>query len=73
MDNVKRPNHRPNKTLKVDDSPLLKDEYYTIYEIADILKVHHNTIRRAIKRGELKAIQIGRKWLVKKEDFIIQK
>lgn len=70
MDKEKRPNHRPNKELKVDDPGTLRDDYYTIYELADILKVHHNTIRRAIKRGELKAIQLGREWRIKKDDFI---
>lgn len=64
---IKRPNHRPNKELKTDKH--LKDQYYTIYEVADILKVHHNTIRRAIKDKRLKAIKIGTKWLIKKEDI----
>lgn len=63
----KRPNHRPNKTLTTDTK--LKDQYYTIYETADILKVHHNTIRRAIKDNRLKATKIGTKWLIKKEDI----
>lgn len=63
----KRPNHRPNKPLKTDTK--LKDQYYTIYETADILKVHHNTIRRAIKSGRLKASKIGTKWLIKREDI----
>ena len=70
MDNMKKPNHRPNKSLKVENSTKLKDDYYTIYELAEILKVHHNTIRRAIKSGRIKAIQLGREWRIKKEDFI---
>lgn len=44
----KRPNHRPNKDLTTAD--ILDDKFYTIYEVADILKVHHTTIRRAIKQ-----------------------
>ena len=63
----KKPNHRPNKILKTNLK--LKDQYYTIYEVADILKVHHHTIRRAIKEDRLKAIKIGREWRVKKEDI----
>lgn len=63
----KRPNHRPNKDLKT--SKILDDEYYTIYEVADILKVHHTTIRRAIKDNRLKAFKVGTKWLIKKEDI----
>lgn len=63
----KRPNHRPNKPLTTD-APLT-DQFYTIYEVADILKVHHTTIRRAIKENRLKAVKIGTKWLIKKEDI----
>lgn len=63
----KRPNHRPNKPLKTTQP--LKDKYYTIYETADILKLHHTTIRRAIKSGRLKAYRLGAKWLIKKEDL----
>lgn len=61
----KRPNHRPNKPLTTTE--VLNDEYYTIYQVADILKVHHTTIRRAIKDNRLKAFKIGTKWLIKKE------
>lgn len=63
----KRPNHRPNKPLKT--SKKLEDNYYTIYEVADILKLHHTTIRRAIKSKRLKAYRLGAKWLIKKEDI----
>ena len=63
----KRANHRPNKPLTTDKK--LKDQYYTIYEVAEILKVHHNTIRRAINDNRLKASKIGTKWLIKKEDI----
>lgn len=64
---TKRPNHRPNKSLKTNSK--LDDKFYTIDEISEILKVHHTTIRRAIKEGRLKAFRIGKKWLIKKEDI----
>ena len=63
----KRPNHRPNKDLTTNIQ--LKDQFYTIEEVANILKVHHTTIRRAIKDDRLKAFKIGTKWLIKKEDI----
>ena len=65
MQKTKRPNHRPNKPLTTD-APL-KDQFYTIYETADLLKVHHTTIRRAIREHRLPATKIGTKWLIKKE------
>ena len=64
---TKRPNHRPNKPLTTSDK--LDDEFYTINEVADKLKVHHTTIRRAIKQGRIKAFKVGTKWLIKKEDI----
>lgn len=60
-------NKRPNKPLKTSDK--LEDKFYTIDEVASILKVHHSTIRRAIKDNRLKAFKIGTKWLIKKEDI----
>lgn len=64
---AKRPNHRPRKELKT--TKILNDDYYTIYQVADLFKVHHTTIRRAIKQGRLKAFKIGTKWLIKAEDI----
>jgi len=63
----KRPNHRPNKPLKTDQK--LQDQFYTIYETANILKVHHTTIRRAIREHRLNATKIGTKWLIRKQDI----
>ena len=60
-------NKRPNKPLTTSDK--LDDKFYTIEEVATILKVHHSTIRRAIKDNRLKAFKIGTKWLIKKEDI----
>lgn len=60
-------NKRPNKPLKTSDK--LEDKFYTIEEVSSILKVHHSTIRRAIKDNRLKAFKIGTKWLIKKEDI----
>jgi excisionase family DNA binding protein len=64
---TKRANHRPNKPLTTTEQ--LQDDFYTINEVADKLKVHHTTIRRAIKDNRLKAFKIGTKWLIKKEDI----
>lgn len=67
MENEKRPNHRPNKELKTTQK--LQDSYYSIYEVADILKVHHNTIRKAIKEKRIKAERIGYQWRIPKSEI----
>jgi excisionase family DNA binding protein len=67
MEKEKRPNHRPNKELKTTQK--LQDSYYSIYEVADILKVHHNTIRKAIKENRIKGERIGYQWRIPKSEI----
>lgn len=63
-----RPNHRPPKERKITEK--LEKDYYTIYEVADLLRFHHKTIRRMIKSGQLKATQFNnREWRIKKIDL----
>lgn len=35
--------------------------YLTIKEVADLLRVHHTTIRRYVRDGELPSIRLGNK------------
>ncbi len=44
-------------------------KYYTIGEVADILKVSHLSIRRWIDSGTLKAIKIGGVWRILENDL----
>jgi len=65
----KRPNHRPPKERAIVADDLEKD-YYTIYQVAELLSFHHQTIRRMIKSGELPAKQYsGREWRIRKVDL----
>lgn len=52
------------------NNTIFEDPYYTIFEVADLLKCDHKTIRRAIQRGEIKAQKIGKLWRIKKEDLL---
>lgn len=36
------------------------ERHYTTAEVADLLSVHPETIRRAAARGELRSVRIGR-------------
>lgn len=64
----RNPNHRPRMNLKTDGIKL-EDEYYTIEELAKLLKVHKNTIRNAIKDGRIKAEKFGQQWRIRKKDI----
>ena len=45
----------------------VKQEWFTIYEAAELLGVHHNTIRNRIKDGSLDAARIGWDWRISRE------
>lgn len=48
----------------------LNKEYYTIGEVAKLLGVHIDTLRRWDKKGYLKAIRLGKNWRrYKREDI----
>ena len=48
----------------------LKKPYYSIYETAEVLGVHHKTIRNHINHGTLKAAKMGRQWRIAKDDIL---
>ena len=64
----KRPNHRPPKERAIDPAELNKG-FFTVYEVAEMLNFHPNTIRSMIKAGELPAKKYGRGWRVRVEDL----
>ncbi len=45
----------------------MKDEFYTLHEIAKLLKISYMTVFRWVKNGKLKASRIGKQYRVKKE------
>lgn len=47
----------------------MKDTYYTIQEIADLLKVNYMTVYRWIRAGKLEAYQVQKQYRIKEVDF----
>lgn len=45
------------------------DRYQTVKEVADLLKVSEVTVRRWIKDGELRAIDVGKGWRIGCDDL----
>jgi excisionase family DNA binding protein len=41
------------------DNRVMPDEYMTVKEFASKMKLHYNTVYRAIKSGRLNAVRIG--------------
>lgn len=46
-----------------------KDQYQTVREVADRLKVAEATVRHWIREGELRAIDIGKGWRIADSDL----
>lgn len=48
---------------------MLKDEYYTIEEVAKLLKVAYLTVYRWIQDEKLKAFKAGKQYRINKSDL----
>lgn len=46
-----------------------QDQYQTVREVADRLKVAEATVRHWIKEGQLRAIDIGKGWRIADSDL----
>lgn len=51
---------------------LMGYNFYTIADVADMLKVSHGAVRNLINNGELKAIQIGGRGLWRIEESAME-
>lgn len=43
----------------------MNEEFYTLHEVADLLKISYMTVFRWVKAGKLEAYQIGKQYRVK--------
>lgn len=43
---------------------------YTVYEVAETLKLDAETIRRYINREKIRAYKIGKEWRIKESDLL---
>lgn len=49
----------------------MEDEFYTIDRVAEILGMHHKTIRKFITEGKLAASKFGRQWRISDHDLSV--
>jgi excisionase family DNA binding protein len=47
----------------------MENKFYTIDQIAEIMGLHHKTIRKFISEGKLGATKAGRGWRISKKDL----
>ncbi|MBD8497893.1 helix-turn-helix domain-containing protein [Paenibacillus arenosi] len=49
----------------------MEEKFYTIDQIAEILGMHHKTIRKFITEGKLRATKVGKQWRISGHDLSI--
>nr|WP_314465030.1 helix-turn-helix domain-containing protein [uncultured Clostridium sp.] len=47
----------------------MEEKYYTITQVAEMLNLHHKTIRNFINSGKLNASRMGKQWRITQEDL----
>jgi excisionase family DNA binding protein len=47
----------------------MEDKFYTIDQIAELLGMHHKTIRKFIHEGKLRASKVGKQWRITGHDL----
>jgi len=47
----------------------INQKFYTIYNVATILKIHRTTVSRLIHENKLKAVKIGRFFIIPEKEF----
>jgi len=53
--------------MRADGS--IREPYLTLNEAAEILRLHHRTVRESSRRGELPARLIGGRWRIRRADL----
>ncbi len=47
----------------------MENKFYTIDQVAEVLDIHHKTVRKFIKEGKLKANKVGKQWRISQIDL----
>lgn len=49
----------------------MSEKYYTVDEIAEMIKIHPKTVQRYIREGKLRASKVGKGWRISGHDLSI--
>ncbi len=49
----------------------MEDQFYTVDKVAEILGMHHKTIRKFIVEGKLSASKVGKQWRISGHDLSV--
>ena len=43
--------------------------FYTVDEVASVLRIGRYQVRRKLRSGEIQALKVGRRWLIRREEM----
>lgn len=49
----------------------MKESYYTVEQISELLHMHVKTVQRYIREGKLRAVKLGKSWRVSGHDLSV--
>ncbi len=49
----------------------MQETFYTVEQIASLLKIHQKTVQRYIREGRLRAVKVGKSWRVSGHDLSV--
>jgi len=47
----------------------MEHTYYTVAQVAEMLKIHEKTLQRYIREGKLRAVKVGKAWRITGHDL----
>ncbi len=53
-----------------DTNDIKYEKYYTVKEISSMLKIHEETVRRAIRNGRLESVKFGRDYRIEHHSLV---
>jgi excisionase family DNA binding protein len=57
------------KKPKTDAAPAIGDRLLTLREASDVLRLSTRTVREYVKRGEIRAKIVGKRWRFRRADL----
>jgi excisionase family DNA binding protein len=57
------------ESIRLNRMDGIDDEFLTVAEIAELLKLNQQTLRNWIEQGQLPAVRIGRRVRIRRSDF----
>jgi excisionase family DNA binding protein len=58
------------RKMAMDTRTIKYEKYYTVKDISKMLKIHEETVRRAIRDGRIESVKFGRDYRIKHDSLV---